>query len=260
MIRAILFILIVLIVGTCYGQPTFFGQATNPADNAASATSPVALTPPASMVAGDLVVMMGITRLASATVAISVTGGQTWTSETAGGTTDNTVRVFWCRYNGTWAADPSISFSSTLCTSASMMVFRPTAGTKLWAVDQAISNPAYSAPLSPFTVTITGVTNAQPNTITVAYFTSTDDNAYNALTGSGWTAGYTGNIYRRNTSGNDQSHVGVYRRSAGSGASGNVTANQSSVGGDAGSTAIISFYEYTAPSTNRGFPLYMIVQ
>lgn len=253
------FIFILIYAVACTAQPTFHGSATNPNDNSSAAATPLAVTPPASMVAGDLVVLWSMTRTTGATNDISVTGGQTWTPLTAGGTTDQTTRIFWCRYNGTWAADPSVSFTSAICVSVGMMVFRPTVGTKLWAVDQTLVNLPYTAPLTPFTVTVAGVTNAQPNTITVAFIASTDDNAYNSLTGSGWTAGWTGNIYRRNTAGSDQTHVGVYRRSAGTGASGNVSANQSSNAGDAGSTAIVSFYEYTAAATNRGIPLNMIV-
>lgn len=252
------FILICMYALCCTAQPTFFGQATSPADNSASATSPVSVTPPASMVAGDLVVFMGLTRTTSATVAISDAGGQSWTSETASGTTDQTIRIFWCRYNGTWSADPSISFSSALCTSVGMMVFRPTAGTMLWAVDQAIVNTPYSAPSTPFTVTVTGVTNGQNNNVTAAFVASTDDNAYNALTGTGWNAGYSGNIYRRNTSGSDHCHVALYKISASSGATGNVSVNQSSVGGDAGTTAIISFYQYATGVVNTGVPLNLL--
>lgn len=250
------FLIFLLFPLSLFAQPTFFGGITNPTDNAALSISPADVTPPASMVTGDLVVMIGVTRTTSATVAISVTGGQTWTSETVGGTTDQTVRLFWCRYNGTWAANPSISFSATLSTSVAMMVFRPTSGTKLWAVDQVLINTAYAAPLTPFTVSVTGVTNAKINNVTTAFILSTDDNAYNALTGAGWTAGMSGNIYRRNIGGSDQSILSVYRLSATTGASGNVTANQSSNGGDAGTTVIISFYELAAAAN---MPLNLII-
>lgn len=241
-------------------QPTFHGADANPADNGLSATSPVSVTPPASMVAGDLVVMYGQTRTTAATIAISADGGQSWTSETAGGTTDQTTRIFWCRFNGTWGADPSLSFSATLNTQVGILVFRPTSSSKLWAVDQAVVNTPYSTPTGPpYVITITGVTNAQPNNVSVAIYSSIEDNTWGSLTGTGWTAALSP-IYRRCPSGSDQSFTPVYKLSASTGATGNTTANQSAVGPDPGSTVIISFYEYSAPTTNRGMPLNLIVQ
>lgn len=260
--KKIYFIITILLYAlACTPQPTFFGSGTNPTDNATSAASPLAVTPPASMVTGDLVVFYAQTRTTSSTIDISVTGGQTWTPATAGGTTDQTTRIFWCRYNGTWSADPSVSFTSTLLnTQAGLLVFRPTVGTRLWAVDQAAVNTPYLTPTGPpYIITINAVTNAQPNNVSVAVYSSIEDNTWGTLTGAGWTVALSP-AYRRNPSGSDQSWAPVYRLSASAGSTGNTTAQQTAVGPDPGSTVIISFYEYAAPGGNTGFPMNLIVQ
>lgn len=253
------YLIFLLFPFAAFAQPTHFGSVSNVNDNTASSTTPTTITPPGSMVAGDLVVMYSHTRTTSATNAISADGGQTWNSLTAGGTTDLTTRVFWCRFNGTWSTDPSVSFSTALSCNVSMSVFRPTSGSKLWAVDQAIVNTPYAAPSGPpYTVSITGVTNAQPNNVTFAVFASPDDNTWITPTG-GYTAPLTP-IYRRNPSGSDLSYVLYYKLAAGTGASGTLTLDQSAAAPDPGSTLIVSFYEYSAPTTNRGMPLNLIVQ
>jgi trimeric autotransporter adhesin len=116
---------LILFSADSFGQITYIGSATNPADNAAPGTSPVAVTPPA-MVAGDLVVMISHSRVTGNTHSLNVTGGQTWTTEASGSTTNSTSRIFWCRFNGTWAADPSVSFTTATTAGVVMHVFRPT--------------------------------------------------------------------------------------------------------------------------------------
>lgn len=250
------FLLFLLLPLSLFAQPTHFGSVSNVADNTASSTTPTTITPPASMVAGDLVVMWSQTRTTSATNAISADGGQTWNSLTAGGTTNNTTRIFWCRFNGTWSTDPSVSFSTALSCNVFMSVFRPTTGTNLWAVDQGVNNNPFSVPSGPpYTVTITGVTNTKANNVTLAFFSSTDDNTWVTPTG-GYTAPLTP-IYRRNPSGSDQSYVPYYKISATANSPGNLTLDQSAAAPDEGSTAIISFYEYSAAAN---MPLNLIVQ
>lgn len=259
--KKVLFITAILLyVLACRAQPTFFGAVSNVADNVASSTTPTTITPPASMLAGDLVILFSITRTTAATNAISATGGQTWTPLTAGGTTDQTTRIFWARFDGSWTTDPSVSFSTALACNVFMIVFRPTVSAYTWAIDQAVVNTPVGVPGGPpYTVSITGLTNTQPNNVTVAFFASTDDNSWITPTGS-FTAPLTP-IYRRNPSGNDQSYVPYYRRLVGAGATGNLTLDQSAAAPDAGSTAIVSFYQVPTPGgTYKGMPLNMVVQ
>ena len=94
----------------------FFGQTWVPAtDNATTplaSSTPIAVTPPASMVAGQVVIMVATYLDATNASAISATGGQSWTSETNNVTTGLGTRLFSCVFNGTWTADPSVAFTS----------------------------------------------------------------------------------------------------------------------------------------------------
>ena len=128
--------------------PTYFGSASVPADGASAvnATTQVTITPPASMLAGDLVVVSCVSG-ASNTWSNGVTGGQTWTAETAyQGTAGPWCRLFWCTFNGTWGANPRFDSTVGTNTSAIMHVFRPSATTKVWAIDVAQATTQYSAP------------------------------------------------------------------------------------------------------------------
>ncbi len=53
-----------------FAQPTYFGSATNPADAGTLATATVAITPPASMLAGDLVIIYASARSTTTTFSV----------------------------------------------------------------------------------------------------------------------------------------------------------------------------------------------
>lgn len=96
---------------------SFYGQKWVPAtDNATTplgSATPHAITPPASMTAGQ-VVLVFVTARNNTAPAVSETGGQTWTSHTQN-TNGTTIigRLFSCVFNGTWSANPSFSTGST---------------------------------------------------------------------------------------------------------------------------------------------------
>lgn len=228
---------------------TQFGAVAVPVDGAAAtnATTQITITPPGSMVVGDLVLVYMHQR-GTATFSVGVNGGQTWNALTRRTNTNIAVQAFWCRYNGTWGANPRFDFSAGTCTSAIMLVFRPSASGYSWAIDQAEASATFAAPTTPFTVTRTGVTNAQSSTVSVAGFFTADDNTWTTLSGAGWSqTGITAQY--RNTAGTDQSAAFAYRI-AGSGASGNVSLNQATLGGDLGLTTIVSFYEIASTTYN----------
>jgi hypothetical protein len=71
-------------------------------------------------------------------------------------------------------------------------------------------------------------------------WTSTDDNTWSAPTGTGvWTT--PGSDQYRNTSGSDQSQTHAYKVMTIAGATGIVSKNQATLGGDAGARLIIAF-------------------
>ena len=230
---------------------TYFGSASMPADGSSNTTNPTVVTPPGGMLAGDLVLMIGESRTTTATpdtLAISNTGGQTWTSETQQNQNNCKLRLFWCRFNGAWTPagnpNPSVSFSGTGTNQhiVVMHVFRPSNTSSVWQVDVAQVSANYAAPPAPRTVTIPGITTITDGALVFATWASSDNNTWGSLT-AGWST--PGSAQYRNNSNLSQTHA--YRgipTAAGmpiAGATGNVSKNQATLGGDAGAYLIIAF-------------------
>jgi hypothetical protein len=220
-----------------------FGAASIPADDGSSNATQQTITPPASMTAGDLVFVTCSARDAAGTFSIGVDGGQSWSTLTAQTNTNLATQSFWCRFDGTWDADPRFDFSTATCNTSVMLVFRPTDTAKLWDVDQAQSITTFAAAA---TITITGQTRAQASAISIAHWVTNDDNQWGNLSGTGWTKTGISAQYRNNA-GNDSSQTFAWN--IGTGASNDVSQDQTEVGNDAGVRSIISFYEYSASTT-----------
>lgn len=218
---------------------TFFGVATSPADLTADATATRTVTPPASMVVGDLVEVFCTKATTALSFAVVNAGGQLW--HKVGDHNNGTISscIFWCRFNGTWSANPSFTRSGSNTTtpfSAVMKVWRPSASTKAWAVDVREVYATFTA--TGTTKTITGVTTTKANSVTVAEWVSTNTISWGSLSGALWTR-VTGNF--RNSSSGATSTTCAYCIQTGTGATGNVAQTQS--GGQAGGDHIITFYE-----------------
>src|SRR3990172_4257753 len=141
----------------------YYNSSSIPADNGANTSDPTVITPPSGMQTGDLVIMQGRARATSGTLAISEAGGQTWNSTIQRNQSNCRTRVFWCIFNGTWSANPSIAFGSATCNTVVMHIFRPSATNFIWQLDTTESGGIYAAPATPFTVTITGITTQSTN-------------------------------------------------------------------------------------------------
>jgi hypothetical protein len=230
---------------------TYIGSASTPPDGSSNTTNPTVVTPPGGMLAGDLVLMIGESRTTTAnveTLAISNTGGQTWTSEAQVDQNNCKLRLFWCRFNGAWTPagnpNPSVSFSGTGTNQhiVVMHVFRPSNTSSVWQVDVVQVSSTFAAPGAPYTVTIPGITTITDGALVFAAWASSDNNTWGALT-AGWSI--PGLAQYRNNSNLSQTHA--YRgipTAAGmpiAGASGNVSKNQATLGGDAGARLIIAF-------------------
>jgi hypothetical protein len=217
----------------------YYGSASTPADNGTNTADPTAVTPPVGMQAGDLVLMVAQQRGTGATLSIFQAGGQSWTTEAAQSQTNCTIRLFWCRFNGTWSANPSVDFSGATCNSVVMHVFRPSNTSSVWQVDVAQVSGNFNAPPAPNrTVTIPGITTITDGALVFATWATADDNTWGSLT-AGWST--PGSAQYRNTSGADQSQTHAYDVMPTAGASGNVSKNQATLGGDAGARLIIAF-------------------
>jgi len=242
-----------------FGQPTYFGSVGVPTDNGTSAASPVAFANPpiASMAAGDLVVVYAYCRNASATIAVSNAGGQSWTSETAhqSSTAVLTGQVFWCRYNGTWSAAPSFSFSSTTNTNVVMHVFRPVTSTNQWSLDPGantlnINIPRSFAAAATISSPSAATSTTFDNTVNLYFVSTDDDNTWGTPTGSGWTQVTSPSSQFRNTSGNDisSSYMYLFLSTAGSVARPSLT--EATNGNDPGIHGQYMWREYTANTRN----------
>ena len=230
--------------------PTLYDVRAVPLDSAtgsATATNtanPTAIVPPRGMKAGDLVIMVGQQRATGATtLAVSATGGQTWTTEASlNGTSLVSARIFWCVFNGTWTANPSVSFTATTCNSAYMMVFRPSYRGRGWTRVGAQLQTASTTVNA--TAALTAFSGQNPG-ITFAAFMSPDDNQ--------WNSGNSGVFYQtsfagyRNIAGSDQSAMLLYTVHNGTN-SATFTATQTSLGPDNTCAATLSFSEVYKPS------------
>ncbi|TAJ61717.1 MAG: hypothetical protein EPO58_04145 [Chitinophagaceae bacterium] len=222
---------------------TYFGSSSNPTDNGALGAATVAVTPPAAMKEGDLVLMIGLRRASSITLTVSATGGQTWNLlPVLTGTTNVSPRIFWCRFNGTWSTNPSVAMTASSTNTVVMHVFRPPSRGYSWAVSV---NQVSTAAAAAATITRAGVTTTHNNTLTLASWFTADDNAWGNMidvSGTGWAV--TGSAQYRNTQGTDNSCTFAHLIKTTAGATGNVSKQQTANGNDATRTAIVSFYPY----------------
>jgi len=223
-------------------MPTFFGATSVPTDNGTNATTTITITPPASMLAGDLVVVY-LQQRGTATFSVGVDGGQTWTSIGRNvGTANVAMETYYTTFNGTWAANPRFDFSAGTNTTAVMLVFRPTISTNIWETEQiATTNAAAAA-----TITVTGITPANGDNVTIASWMTADDNTWGTLTGTNWTKGTLSAQYR-NLAGNDASATFAYQLQTTAAATNNVSQTQLTLGNDATTWRRITFYETEPP-------------
>jgi hypothetical protein len=242
---------------------TFFGAVGVPSDPGTSAVSPVAFANPpiASMAAGDLVVVYAYCRNASATIDLNVSGGQNWTLETLHNSSTATLsgRVFWCRFDGTWDAAPSFTFSSTTNTNVVMVVYRPVTSTNSWALSAA-STTAHENSLRSFAAAANvgipqdagSYTPAQNNNVTVCFVSTDDDNTWTAAGGTTFTKITSPSAQFRNTSGSDASSsvAWLFQTTASSVSAENVF-TEATLGNDPGIIGFYIFYEYTPVSLSR---------
>lgn len=219
--------------------PTFFASASNPADNGALSGTFVDVTPPASMQAGDLVIVTPNVRTVSLTWSVTVTGGQTWnTASAAFGGASRSIGLFWCTFNGTWAANPRFDCVTSGNLQAVMHVFRPDLTTRVWAQDVAFAQTTVAAPSTPFTITRAGLTTVHSRTVSLASWFVIAANTFGSLTGTGWVG--TGLAqYRQTTGGQAQSHAHALNAAA-TVVVPSVSQNESA--GTAGHTCIMAWY------------------
>jgi hypothetical protein len=198
-------------------------------DNANQGTGPgpVVLTPPASMQVGDLYVIVASYR-GTATLTLAATGGQTWTSEANTQANGQTLRVFWCRFNGTWAGNPSVTNTTGAETlTAYSAAFAVAAGNQP-AIDVAFASGAHTGG----TATVPTFNTLTAGALALAGWVSGDNNVWSGLT-AGWSS--PGNQAQwRNIAATDNSIALAYRLLPTAGATGAIAMTQSTEGPDNG--------------------------
>lgn len=194
--------------------PTYFGSSSpNPADNGtANEPTTLAVTPPASMVSGDLAILIGLQRSTSlASMTLSATGGQNWVTTAGVAQNTSSALVFWCQFNGSWSADPSIAFAAqggTIASTVVMHVFRPATTIRTcWTVCNDFLGAA-EASASP--MVITGITPTRDDNITLACWLITNISTWGTLSGTGWDKTGMSAQYR-NQAGSDTSATFAYQ-------------------------------------------------
>ncbi len=209
------------------------GASSTPEDYSAAvqAGPTVAVVPPADCKLGDLVLIHSQYRGTSApTTTISNTGGQTWTALTAYNGTNVYCRWFWCIFDGTWDANPSVTITTgSLAMTETMYVFRNVNTSTPFDVAQTVGT--FAAPASPYDVSLASITTTSNYACAVFSWASADDNTWWLQTANWSTAG---NAQNRNTTGSDQSSCEACRTLATAGATGAVLNRQLTLAADAG--------------------------
>ena len=162
------------------------------------------MTPPASLQAGDLVVIVAAYR-GTATLSLAETGGQTWTAETNAQANSQTARVFWCQFNGVWTGNPSVTNTtgtSTLTVYSFAMAMAAGTGPE---IDVAFGSGSHSGG----TVTVPSFTTATAGAVALVGWVSADNNTWAAAT-TGWSSP-GGQTQWRNNAASDNSISLAYR-------------------------------------------------
>lgn len=231
---------------------TYFGSGAKPSDNTnfnASAT-PCVVTPPASMLSGDLVYLICdlMDVNSGKPLSISQAGGQSWNTAANKTVIPCNYAAFWCQFNGTWSASPSVTYggiTESAGMQVAMVVFRSSA-LVAWSVDVADTSTPYSAPSTPYNCTLPSQTTISATTVTIASWIAglTNEPAF-ALQTAGWT-NPGGQTQWRNTSKGSISVAYLINTSAG--ATGSVTNQESVASGFWGD--VITFTDGSAPPSD----------
>lgn len=225
---------------------TYFGRTINPTDLGSLSATTVTLTPPGSMLAGDLVLGMGLFRNEAGTVnwQVSDAGGQSWSN--VGGQLIGfgcTLQRFACVFNGTWASNPIFDTQLGVadCISGLLLVFRPDAqGLGTWQLDHETYTFA-SDDTAPYDLVFTSQTVKENNELILVEWHRDVSHTMSLQTG-GW-SNPSSETQWRNLAGSDMTlSVGYKVQDAGS--SGDVT-NRASTGPAFFGSTYMSWYEYT---------------
>jgi PQQ-dependent dehydrogenase (s-GDH family) len=224
---------------------SYVGTASNVTDGGNVVGPTAALTPPASMQAGDLVIVYAQHRATGATLTMSTNTGQIWSTVTSVNNANNqSFFIFSCRYNGSWTNNPVISGGSgTVQLTAAMYVFRPSNANKGWTVNLGPTNTTGGTNPN----TIAGGTTTIARTVSMAFWGSAGNNSWGTFSGTNWTKG-TLPAQIRNAGTNSQSLSAAYQIRTSTGGTNSVTQTQSAT--TTANKTFISWGEVDRPSND----------
>jgi hypothetical protein len=214
----------------------------------------VELVPPSGMNAGDLVIIIAVNRQ-SGIPSLSVTGGQTWTSNAGDTSTGNLrPRSFTCVFNGTWTANPVVTNGAAVSMQASMFVFRSNNLSPGFAADVAETTQANAAPTTPFSVS-SPTFNPAAGALSFAWWACTDNEPFDTPVGVG---AWNGSSWRSGAG--SSSSIGWAFNANSSTGSQSVSVTQGLRGGARNSSVsgAFAFTETGSPTTRQGFQPYML--
>ena len=218
------------------GGLAYFGSAAYPGDGAVGAATSPSVTPPTGIPTGSLVILIGLIRTIDVIPVINVTGGQTWNALNTITTTDITARVFWCQFNGTWTANPSINLGAAICNTVVMHVFSPNLSEDIFSINQVQVELDFGD-ISSYVVTGQTTIGSDP-TITVAGVMCSTSSTF-STSGTDWAT--TGLEQYRNYAGSDTSCSFAHKIQFVAGATGDVTKTLVTNGPEPGTSFIVSF-------------------
>lgn len=147
--------------------------------------------------AGDVVVMYSVFRATTGTTSITTTGGQTWTEHFELSPDNVPFAVYSCVFNGTWTADPVITYSGSAAARLLWVtIWRNVDNTDRWDVDPTVVDPTTGGDQSFAFNTNTNGALAMLGGGQGDNNTGTVNNSFTAPAGSG-------NIYWRSSGGAD---------------------------------------------------------
>ena len=243
---------------------SYIGSTATPSDNASQFMGATAVAKSTATLgaaqAGDLIIFPAAddSGYSVRDIAISEASGQSWNALML--SVENTLqmhKLFWCRFNGTWGADPStIPAGDGYYEGYTQLlhVFRPTNSGNTWAVDVAIASAPFADPSAPYDVTVPGQSPASSSSVTFALFHGYGLATYSTLT-SGWNV--CDSAQYRNTATNTMSLAPVYKINTTSGSTGSVV-NRMATNHSRGLYSIVTFNEISSavpsPAPRIAFP------
>lgn len=214
---------------------TFHDVTFSPADNSANTTTPVSVTPPVGMAAGDLIIFVLVcattTGASVGGIGVADNGGQTLSlgyNNVATNTNDIVnIRTYKGAFNGSWSSTPSFSFTGAAGTAKSVACYvfkKGTADDVLWAFDGTSTQGAFASPVGS---TYSGGAKTTTVNDALLLFIGASNGANSFGSPSvGWTM--AGSSQLRNTSG--ASIFLAYKLLASPGSSGTPTIDQTAGG------------------------------